>query len=392
MAVPNMIVTLSANVKGFSAGLKRASTEMTGFGKFMVNGAMIAASAIIAIGTAVARLIPDFVKLGLEGRKADIRLQFMADNMLKLGAASKFTMERLAGYASTLQDSTAIDDEFIKGIQAKLLSFKQLAKSANITGGAFDRVTKAALDIATVMGGDASTNAVKLARLMQDPIKKMDILARSGVVFTENEKKRAAAIEATSGKLKAADYLLGLIEGRFGGLADKAADPLERIRLKFEDIGQEIGGKMLGAVDVLSQKITDWVNSPAGEAAIKRMTDAIGKFVGWITSDEGQKSIDNWISKFGDLAVLIGKIVDGILFITKSNYKIGEAQTLMNSNGGFRNPQNVLPNNPAPNNSGNTRIADKAPVINFNAPIDSVSAGREVARVLADYQRANGGR
>jgi hypothetical protein len=33
-----------------------------------------------------------------------------------------------------------------------------------------------------------------------------------------------------------------------------------------------------------------------------------------------------------------------------------------------------------------------APIINFNAPIDSVSAGREVARVLADYSRSNGGR
>ena len=29
-------------------------------------------------------------------------------------------------------------------------------------------------------------------------------------------------------------------------------------------------------------------------------------------------------------------------------------------------------------------------VVNFNAPVDSVSAGREVARVLSDYNRANG--
>jgi len=33
-----------------------------------------------------------------------------------------------------------------------------------------------------------------------------------------------------------------------------------------------------------------------------------------------------------------------------------------------------------------------APIINFNSPIDSVSAGREVARVLADYNRSNGRR
>ena len=390
MAVPNMIVTLSANVKGFSQGLKKASSEMTGFGKFVVNGAMLAAGAIIAIGASVARLIPDFVNLGLEGRKADARLRFMAENVLKLGEASKFTMERLAGYASSLQDATAVDDEFIKGIQGKLLSFKILADSAGITGGLIDRVTKASLDMSAVMGGDASTNAVKLARLLQNPIGKMDILARSGVVFTDVQKKQATAIQATSGDLEASLYLLGLVEDKFGGLAEKTADPLERIRLKFEDIGQEIGGKMLGAVDLLSQKITDWVNSPAGEAAIKRMSDAIGKFVGWITSSEGQKSIDSWITKFGDLAGLIGKIVDGILFITKSNFKIGESQGLLVN--GFRNPQNVLPNNPTPPRTSGGARSSSAPVINFNAPVDSVSAGREVARVLADYARSNGGR
>jgi hypothetical protein len=45
-------------------------------------------------------------------------------------------------------------------------------------------------------------------------------------------------------------------------------------------------------------------------------------------------------------------------------------------------------------NSGPGIVADRAnaPIINFNAPIDSVSAGREVARVLADYSRANGAR
>jgi len=31
-------------------------------------------------------------------------------------------------------------------------------------------------------------------------------------------------------------------------------------------------------------------------------------------------------------------------------------------------------------------------IVNFNTPVDSVSAGREVSRVLSDFQRANGRR
>ena len=38
-------------------------------------------------------------------------------------------------------------------------------------------------------------------------------------------------------------------------------------------------------------------------------------------------------------------------------------------------------------------IADRQPsriTVNFNTPVDSVSAGREIARVLSDYDRARG--
>jgi len=391
MAVPNMIVTLLANIKGFSTGMRTAGQLLGGFGKGFLGVAGIAAGAMYAIGNAIGEVIPYLVKLGVEGRIADERLRLIANNMLGVSRNTTATTERMKEYAKTLQESTAIDDEFIKGIQAKLLAFKGLAQSANITGGAFDRVTKASIDMAQGGFGAAETNAVKLARMMQDPIHNLTILNRLGVVYTEQEKKRAIAIEATSGKLAASNYLLGIVETTFKGVAERTADPLKRISLQFEDVAQAIGGKLLGAVDVLGKKIIDWVDSPQGEAAIKRMTDAVGTFVSYITSAAGQKAIGQWIHKFATMAEFIASIVDGLTMMIRNTQAIENAH---NINQDIRNSRNPGSNGYVNPSTGGTRMtpAPAGMTVNFNSPIDSVSAGREISRVLSDFNRASGRR
>jgi len=391
MAVPNMIVTLLANIKGFSTGMRTAGQLLGGFGKGFLGVAGIAAGAMYAIGNAIGEVIPYLVKLGVQGRVADERLRLISDNMLGVSRNTTATTERMKEYAKTLQETTAIDDEFIKSVQAKLLAFKGLAQSANITGGMFDRVTKASIDMAQGGFGAAETNAVKLARTMQDPIHNLTTLNRLGVVYTDQEKKKALALEATNGKMAASNYLLGIVEGKFKGVAERTADPLKRISLQFEDVAQAIGWKLLGAVDVLGKKIIDWVDSPEGEAAIKRMTDAVGTFVSYITSAAGQKAIGQWIDKFATMAEFIASIVDGLTMMIRNTQAIENAH---NINQDIRNSRNPGSNGYVNPSTGGARMtpAPAGMTVNFNSPIDSVSAGREISRVLSDFNRASGRR
>jgi hypothetical protein len=74
--------------------------------------------------------------------------------------------------------------------QAKLLTFGELAKSADQAGGAFDRATKAAIDMGAAGFGTAEMNAVQLGKALNDPIKGVAALAKSGVTFTEQEKEK----------------------------------------------------------------------------------------------------------------------------------------------------------------------------------------------------------
>jgi len=401
MAVPNMIVTLLANTTKFAAGMKQAGGILGLFGTGVAKFAGIAAGAFTALGLGILNVIPELIKLGVEAKVADERLKFMAQNMLGLSKQTEITVGHLSDYANTLQETTGIDDEFIKGIQGKLLAFKDLAKSAGVAGGMFDRVTQTTLDMSVVFG-DAEGNAVKLARVMQDPIANMNILNRASGGFTQTEKNKAIAIEATNGKMAASNYLLGILEDKFKGLAEKTSDPMARINKQFEDIFQAIAKKAIPGIEILADKIVEWVKGPKGEEAIKQMTDAMGKFIDWITSPEGQKQMDKWIDKFATVAGFIASIISGLATIIQLFGDVNNRAADYNNavrNRGLDDRFRLGPVTPSiPNNTGSRPGTgpfggtSRGLVVNFNAPVDSVSAGREISRVLKEYDRSNGGR
>lgn len=400
MAVPNMIVTLVANTTKFASGMKNAGGILSKFGGGIKGIGFLAAGAFAALGIGILKLIPEFINLGIQAKIADERLKFMAYNMKGVSKQTDLAIQNMKDFATATQQSTGIDDEFIKGIQGKLLAFKDLAKSAGVTGGLFERVTQLTLDMSVVFG-DAETNAVKLAKIMKDPIANMNVLNRSSGGFTNTQKAQAIAIEATSGKIAAQDYLLGILEDTFRGLAEKTADPMARINKQFEDIAQAIAIEVLPAIELLADTIVAWVNSPGGKKAIQDMTDAMSDFIGWITSPDGQKQMDEWIQKFITVAGFIAEIIQGLatiiaLFGDMNKRAADYNRAAMNDgiNSRFAFPPVTPPRNGGNNRPGTGPFGgtSRGLVVNFNAPIDSVSAGREISRVLKDYERSNGNR
>jgi len=393
-----MIVTLLANTTKFASGMKNASGILGKFGSGLKTMAGIAAGAFVALGIGILNVIPDLIKLGVQAKVADERLKFMAYNMRGVSKATDKAIQNMKDFATATQESTGIDDEFIKGIQGKLLAFKDLSKSAGVTGGLFERVTQLTLDMSVVFG-DAESNAVKLAKIMKDPIANMNVLNRSSGGFTNTQKAQAIAIEATSGKIAAQEYLLGILEDTFRGLAEKTADPMARINKQFEDIAQSIAIEALPAVEILADKIVTWVKGPKGQAAIKLMTDSMSDFISYITSPEGQKAMDQWIDKFVIVAEWVGKIITGLSDIIQYLNEI-DNKTKNNGFAGFTPSGGRIPvdNRPGRGGGGGNGGGFQGPyraggmVVNFNAPVDSVSAGREISRVLKDYDRSNGRR
>lgn len=402
MAVPNMIVTLVANTTKFNSGLRKAGAATNSFGSIAKKGLAAVGVALAGLAIAAARFVPDLIRMGVEARKADIRLEYVAKNMSGLGKATDATVARLKDYADQMQFATGADDEQIKAIQAKLLTFKALEKTVAKAGGTFDRVTKLAFDLVAVGFGDAETNAVRLARMMQDPIKNIGLFKRVGIEFTTAEQDKIQALMESNDLLGAQEIILGRLEEKVGGLAEATASPLEIIGRRFEEIGESIGTALLPFVDEFAKKFGDWINGPDGKKAIADFVQYFKDFGAWVTSADGKKAIDDLIEGFKLTLQVLGGIMSAMKWI--SSWLGGPDYKKLNTAG--QNAWNLGNGsaNSGPSGSGplwsqgmggGRTIAPRTPGsvnINFNTPVDSVSAGREVKRVLDSYARANGAR
>lgn len=381
MAVPNMIVTLAMNATKYASGLKRASTETTAFGRFTSRAFDIAKTAFIGLTLSAIRMIPVLAQMGAESRKADIQLRFMLENMQGIGAATDATIKRMDVYAQKVNVATGIDDEQVKAVQRKLLVFKSLRKTADQLGGTFDRTTSAAIDLAAAGFGDMEANAIKLGRVLQDPVKNLTALNRAGIVFTESEKRKITALQESGKLLEAQNVVLGSVENRVKGIAEASATPFEKMNAQFQQIGDSIGTAMLPALESMNKQVSTWLSTPQGRQDVQAIADAfvaaaygirdMAKFLGQV------RNLLDQIKPFTDLLKLIGDtILQRQFSFLQLPGQLSGANTGGNRGGG----------------GGGGVGASVAPIINFNAPIDSVSAGREIARVLSDYNRASGRR
>jgi len=379
MAASNMIVTLALNATRYATGLRKAAGNTSAFGKFTSRAFDIAKTAFIGLTLSAIRLLPVFAQMGAESRKADIQLRFMLENMQGVGAATDATVKRMAAYADQVNKATGIDDEQVKAVQRKLLVFKTLRLTADELGGTFDRTTAAAIDLAAAGFGDMEANAIKLGRVLENPVKNLNALSRAGITFTEQEKRKITQLQESGKLLEAQNLVLRSVENRVKGIAEASATPFEKLNAQFQQIGDSIGEAMLPALEEVNVQVSEWLSTPQGRKDVEAIAD------GFINAAYGIREMANFlrdvrnlleqIKPFTDLLDQIGKFViqNRFGFITELP---GQLSDLGRGNSG--------------SSGGGGRSGTKGIVVNFNAPVDSVSAGREVARVLADYSRANG--
>jgi hypothetical protein len=188
--------------------------------------------------------------------------------------------DRLIKYAEATARATGIDQNSIKATQAKLLTFKELAQSANQVGGEFDRATKAAIDLAAAGFGSAETNAAQLGKALQDPIKGLTALSRSGVTFTETEKERIKTLVESNQVGEAQRLVLEAIEKQVGGTAEATANASERIKVTFNLLTEQVGMVLLPVFEKFANFLIDQV-VPFIERylvpAVKKLTDSFNK-------------------------------------------------------------------------------------------------------------------
>jgi hypothetical protein len=312
--------------KGFK-DLEGAGAKM----QYAFKKALVPALAVVgALGGAA-------VKFSLAGEKANTsnaRISQIAESMGLFGDQTKIVTDRLVDLANKTARQTGIDQNAIKETQAKLLTFKELAVSADEVGGSFDRATKAALDLASAGFGEATSNAVQLGKALNDPIKGIAALAKSGVTFTDSEKDKIKALTESGKILEAQNMILEAIEKQVGGTSEATADGSEKMKIAFSQVQESVGMALLPAFEALLpyvEKFAQWAADNPG--VIIAIGAAIGTLAAAIIAVNVAMALNPFVLVVAGIGAVAGglvvaykkfetfrKIVDGVITVFQAIY------------------------------------------------------------------------
>ena len=271
-------LSILADTKNLVDGLKKGEQSTATFGEKIAAAGKKAALALAAAGAAAVAFAAKAVLVGEQADTANKRIEQINKSMGLFGDSTSQVTGRLIEYAEATARATGVDTNAIKATQAKLLTFKELAATANQVGGEFDRATKAAIDLAAAGFGSAEQNAVQLGKALNDPIKGLTSLSRSGVTFTETEKERIKTLVESNKVGEAQKLILEAIETQVGGTAEATANASDKIRVGFTQVQEKIGIALLPAFEKLTNFILQKL-FPAFEQKVLPVFQRINDFL-----------------------------------------------------------------------------------------------------------------
>ena len=236
---------------GETAGADAGKGVSKGFGK------SIAGIAGLIAGAFSIRAVTNFAKESIAAAEAvstaNARIDQVAKSTGVFGDETDAVTKRIQDFAKAQEMRIAVDDTVIKGVQAQLLTFKDLSSTADETGGVFDRVTMAAFDMAQVVGS-AEGNATALGKALENPTKGVAALARNGTTFTDQQLEQIKVLQESGDLLGAQEIILGEVESQYGGLAEASADASDKLALAFGNIKETVGDVLL---PIFADLVTD---------------------------------------------------------------------------------------------------------------------------------------
>ena len=230
----------------------------------------LAPAAIIGL-TALSGMAVGALRAAEEAEVANNRLDSVARSMGLFGSQTQKVTTRLKDFATETMKKIAVDDELILSTQAQLMSFKQLAATADVAGGSFDRATIAAFDMAAVLGGTGEDNAVRLGKALQDPILGLTALRRAGVLFSEEQEASIRTFVEVGDTLSAQEMILAELETQFGGAAEATATDSARMSVAFGEVAESIGKLLIPFLETVTPLIVgffDYVGKNSGVFAV----------------------------------------------------------------------------------------------------------------------------
>ena len=255
-------LTIRAKVDGQSqiAGLQGklqqlGTTADTTGGKFAKFNGLVRGlgGAIAAVG--LTRILGNAAEVAAGFEKETLLLKQGLENV----GAGTGELERLQGVADQLGKATLFNEEDFRQGFGLLTSF------GNIATENYERVAIAAANVAQVSGTDVSSSFMQLAKALNDPVKGLSALSRSGIQFTESQKEVIKSLVETGNTSKAQEMILKELDAQYGNTAVAAAGGAAGVQDSFGealyDLNVAIGGVVNQVLPPFLSALTEVINA-----------------------------------------------------------------------------------------------------------------------------------
>lgn len=239
-SVGNLVANLLMNTSGFSAGAKKAESDLQRLGSSL-KGAFT--SDIASLATRMTSALAPLALIGAGGafaadivgaaKESEIAFRTLDSVLADQGNTVGLTTQQIADYATELARVTNFEDDATVAATAMLATFK------NISGETFLDAIAAAQDLATVTGQDLTSAMRIVGKALSDPEKGLKALKGQ---FTEAEREMLKTL-ATSGRLAEAQKIIN--ERLRNGAAKAAADEWVIFTNNIGNVKEVLGGPLL---------------------------------------------------------------------------------------------------------------------------------------------------
>lgn len=130
------------------------------------------------------------------------------------GGVVGLTLQELNALADQVEASTLFDAEQIRDATAVLLTFK------SVQGDTFRDAIARSADLAALLGSDVTGAALQLGKALEDPLRGLDALRRSGVSFSDQQKEVIQQLVESGRLADAQRIILQALAGQVQGTAE----------------------------------------------------------------------------------------------------------------------------------------------------------------------------
>ena len=309
MAVKIPIVTVFD-----SKGLKQAQYQLNKVrGNFQNLGRnfAIAGAAFAGAAAVIGKSARDLARIEKINAQTEAVLKSM-------GNSAGVSAQHIQDLAGNLEKLTASEAETIQEGANLLLTFGNIRNAVGANNDIFDQAVKMSVDLARAMGTDASGEAIRLGKALNDPTKGVSALTRVGVSFTDQQKEQIKTLQASGDLLGAQKIILGELQAQFGGSGQAYAATFAG---QVELLNHELGALGEEATLAVMPALRDMVS------ALRELAPEIGaKLKSAIESVDWKaftKTIVDLITFLTQNAEAIMKVVTAI-YVMNTAYNVGK--------------------------------------------------------------------